>query len=240
MNILITICARGGSKGIPQKNIKLLNKIPLINYTISLAKNISKHWKSKISLSTDDQKIIEVAKLSEINTKYLRPKNLSDDKSGKVETIAHLINHEEKSSLTNFDFILVLDVSSPLRNLDDIKKGFDIINSDDQMLTLFSVSQPNRNPYFNVVEEDKLTGYYSLAKPLEKSFLSRQDAPKVYDMNASFYWYRRSFFEKEYNSPITDFTGVYIMDHVCFDLDHDLDFKFMEYLLKNNKLDFNL
>ena len=124
--------------------------------------------------------------------------------------------------------------------MDDIKKGFDIINSDDQMLTLFSVSQPNRNPYFNVVEEDKLTGYYSLAKPLEKSFLSRQDAPKVYDMNSSFYWYRRSFFEKEYNSPITDFTGVYIMDHVCFDLDHDLDFKFMEYLLKNNKLDFNL
>ena len=240
MNILITICARGGSKGIPKKNIKPINNVPLINYTISLAKNVSKQWNSKISLSTDDPEILNTAKLSGINTSYLRPDNLSNDQAGKVETLSHLLNYEEKDSSQNFDFILDLDVSSPLRNLDDIKKGFNIIKMDKKMLTLFSVSEPNRNPYFNVVEQNKLTGYYNLIKKLETSIQYRQNAPQVFDMNSSFYWYRRSFFDTEYTSPITDNTGIYLMDHICFDLDHNIDFTFMEFLLNNDKLDFKL
>ena len=240
MNILITICARGGSKGIPKKNIKLLNDVPLINYTINLAQQVSKHWNSKLSLSTDDSEILDLAKLSGINTSYLRPDYLSNDQAGKVETLAHLLNYEEKDSLNNFDYILDLDVSSPLRNLDDIKKGFNIIEMDKEMLTLFSVSEPNRNPYFNVVEQNKLTGYYRLVNKLDKPIQSRQNAPKVFDMNSSFYWYRRSFFDTEYTSPVTDNTGIYLMDHICFDLDHNIDFTFMEFLLKNDKLDFTL
>ena len=65
-------------------------------------------------------------------------------------------------------------------------------------------------------------------------------APKVFDMNSSFYWYRRSFFNSGNNSPITDRTGIYIMNHICFDLDHNIDFTFMEFLIKNNLLDFTL
>ena len=60
----------------------------------------------------------------------------------------------------------------------------------------------------------------------------RQQAPIVYELNASFYWYRRSFFDTEYTSPITDNTGIYLMDHICFDLDHKIDFDFLEYLIK--------
>ena len=111
---------------------------------------------------------------------------------------------------------------------------------DKEMLTLFSVSEPNRNPYFNVVEQNKLTGYYRLVNKLDKPIQSRQNAPKVFDMNSSFYWYRRSFFDTEYTSPVTDNTGIYLMDHICFDLDHNIDFTFMEFLLKNDKLDFTL
>ena len=70
--------------------------------------------------------------------------------------------------------------------------------------------------------------------------MTRQTAPKVYDLNASFYWYRRSFFELGEKSAITDKSLIYEMKHICFDLDHPLDFLFMEYLLQNNKLDFNL
>jgi CMP-N-acetylneuraminic acid synthetase len=70
--------------------------------------------------------------------------------------------------------------------------------------------------------------------------MTRQSAPKVYDLNASFYWYRRSFFELGEKSVITDKSLIYEMNHICFDLDHPLDFLFMEYLINNGKLNFEL
>ncbi len=70
--------------------------------------------------------------------------------------------------------------------------------------------------------------------------MTRQSAPKVYDLNASFYWYRNSFFDSGDKTAITDKSLIYVMDHICFDLDHPVDFLFMEYLLQNNKLDFEL
>ena len=91
-----------------------------------------------------------------------------------------------------------------------------------------------------MVEKNKITGYYKTIKIPDRVIKSRQEAIKTYDMNASFYWYRRSFFDQNYQSPITEKSGIYEMDHICFDLDHFFDFKFMEYLLKNNELDFVL
>ena len=90
MNILITICARGGSKGIPKKNIKLLNGKPLITYTIELAKKVLTNYKIFIALSSDDQEIIEISKKSGLNTEYNRPKILSGDNVGKVDSIKDL------------------------------------------------------------------------------------------------------------------------------------------------------
>ena len=239
-NILITICARGGSKGIPKKNIKPLNGIPVICYSIDLAKKISKKYNSKIALSTDDIDILNTSKKNGLFTDYLRPKNLAHDNAGKVETLKDLIEYEEKLLNGKYDYILDLDVSSPLRNLDDIVNGFNILNNDKKMLTLFSVSHPNRNPYFNVVEKNESTGYYELVKKLKEPIQSRQNAPIVFDMNSSFYWYKRSFFDTNFKSPITKNTGIYLIDHSCFDLDHNKDFLFMEYLIKSNKLDFEL
>jgi CMP-N-acetylneuraminic acid synthetase len=89
--------------------------------------------------------------------------------------------------------------------------------------------------------EKNSNGFYSLVKTnIDGSVMTRQSAPKVFDLNASFYWYRRAFFEKNIKSAITDKSLIYEMSHMCFDLDHPVDFLFMEYLLKNNKLDFEL
>ena len=111
-------------------------------------------------------------------------------------------------SMENMNKSLDLDVSSPLRNLNDIVNGFNILNNDKKMiLTLFSVSHPNRNPYFNVVEKNESTGYYELVKKLKEPIQSRQNAPIVFDMNSSFYWYKRSFFDtnfKYYNKEYRD------------------------------------
>ena len=87
--------------------------------------------------------------------------------------------------------------------------------------------------------EKEQEGFYKLIKTNnDGSVLSRQAAPAVYDLNASFYWYRRSFFDSNFKSPITDRSLVYIMNHLCFDLDHPIDFEFLEFLILNHKLDF--
>lgn len=240
MKILITICARGGSKGVPGKNIKVIAGRPLIEYTIVIAKRLAKKYKAKIALSTDDELIKTTAKKIGISTGYIRPPFLATDSAGKMDTIKDLLFYEESLIKGKYDYILDLDVTSPLRNLEDLEKAFQILESNAAALNLFSVNDAARNPYFNMVEESS-QGFYSLVKTnINGSIMTRQSAPKVFDLNASFYWYRRVFFDKDIKSTITDRSLIYKMNHICFDLDYPIDFLFMEYLLENNKLDFEL
>ena len=89
--------------------------------------------------------------------------------------------------------------------------------------------------------EKNSNGFYTLVKTNpDGSVMTRQSAPLVFDLNASFYWYKRSFFDLSEKSAITDKSLIYEMKHVCFDLDHPVDFLFMEYLLQNDKLDFEI
>lgn len=240
MHILITICARGGSKGIPGKNIKIINGIPLIAYTIKLAKKIQQKYNAIITLSTDDVEIKKIAKSFGVSSEYERPSFLATDSAGKIDTINHILLYEEKLAKKKFNFILDLDVTSPLRTIEDIENSLNTLFNKSDAKNLFSVNPAARNPYFNMVEKNS-NGFYKLIKTSSNgSVLTRQSAPKVYDLNASFYWYKRSFFESGEKSVITDKSLIYEMSHMCFDLDHDVDFLFMEYLLKNNKLDFEL
>jgi CMP-N,N'-diacetyllegionaminic acid synthase len=240
MNILITICARGGSKGIPGKNIKVINGIPLIVYTIELAKKFQKKYDAKITLSTDDIEIKKVAEDFGIITNYERPTFLATDTAGKVDTIKNVLLYEESLLKHKIDFILDLDVTSPLRTFEDIEQAFQLLINKPEAQNLFSVNPAARNPYFNMVEENN-NGFYSLVKTNpDGSVMTRQSAPKVFELNASFYWYRRSFFDSGATSAITNKSIIFEMKHICFDLDHPVDFLFMEYLLQNDKLGFNL
>lgn len=240
MNILITICARGGSKGIPGKNIKRINGKPLIGYSIDLTKKIKQKFNAKVSLSTDDEIIKQTAAELGLFTNYVRPDYLATDSAGKIDTIKDILLFEESLIGRKYDFILDLDVTSPLRTFEDIEKALKLILSKPEAENLFSVNSAARNPYFNMVEENS-NGFYSLVKTNpDGSVMTRQSAPKVYELNASFYWYRRSFFELNFKSAITSKSLIYEMDHICFDLDHQIDFMFMEFLLQNDKLDFQL
>lgn len=239
-NILITICARGGSKGIPGKNIKLLAGVPLIGYSINIAKEFAqKHVGTNIALSTDSQNIIDVARKLGLESDYQRPDHLANDTCGKIDAIKDILEYEERRSNKKYAYVLDLDVTSPLRTLEDLEKAFDLIQNDANAVNLFSVSNANRSPYFNMVEQ-KENGYYAqIVKPKE-NILSRQSAPKCYDLNASFYFYKREFFEKGYKGAITDRSLIYLVPHICFDLDHTIDFEFISYLIENNKLEFKL
>jgi len=237
-NLLVTICARGGSKGIPNKNRKIINGIPLIAYTINIASRFAKMYQGQIALSTDSEEIKQIAAEHGLRTNYVRPAALSADTTGKIDTIRDLVLFEEKGKGIRYDFVLDLDVTSPLRTVEDLKGAYTLIQEDKEALNIFSVSKPHRNPYFNVVER-AVDGYYRLVKTPEKPIKSRQTAPKVYDLNASFYIYRRKFFEMGFENAYTERSLVYLVDHLCFDLDEPVDFLFMEYLIVNKKLDFD-
>lgn len=237
MNILITICARGGSKGIPGKNIKVLNGKPLIGYTIDIAKKFQeKHENVEIALSTDSDEIIRVAQENGLHSDYKRPTSLGGDAVGKIDAIKDVILYTEKTKSVRYDFVLDMDVTSPLRTIEDLEEAFAIMNANPDAVSLFSVSEAGRSPYFNQVEK-KENGYYNKVKDAG-TILTRQSAPKVYDLNASFYIYRRKFFDLGYKGAITECSLIYLMKHICFDLDHPIDFEFLSFLLANNKLDF--
>jgi CMP-N,N'-diacetyllegionaminic acid synthase len=240
MHILITICARGGSKGVPGKNIKHIAGKPLIAYSLDLAQRFSEKYICKTALSTDDYSIRTTAEEFGLTTNYKRPDFLATDFAGKIDTIKDLLLYEESLIDHKYDYILDLDVTSPLRNLEDLEKSFRLIRDNPRALNLFSVNSAARNPYFNMVEEND-EGFYSLVKVNPGGNIkTRQSAPKVYDMNASFYWYRRAFFDLGIKTSISSKSIIYEMNHVCFDLDRTIDFIFMEFLLQNGHLDFKL
>lgn len=162
---------------------------------------------------------------------------MANDTAGKIDVIYDILDFAEAKHKIKFDYVLDLDVTSPLRNFEDLENAFKIILNDNEAYNLFSVNPANRNPYFNMVEQQP-NGYYHLIKT--GTFLTRQSAPKVYDLNASFYFYKKSFFQDNLKSAITTKSLIYEVPHSCFDLDHKIDFEFMEYLIINNKLDFKL
>ncbi|MBR9832181.1 acylneuraminate cytidylyltransferase family protein [bacterium] len=241
-HILLTLCARGGSKGIPGKNIKMIGGKHLIAYSIHHAKNFKKWLEQnnlanvKIELSTDSTEIIDVCKLYDLKTEYIRSSILANDTAGKQDVIKDLVLFSEKKNNVKYDLVVDLDVSAPMRTTSDLIEAYTDFYKREGLDVLFSVSEAKKNPYFNMVElNEDLT--CSISKKPREPILSRQAAPKVYEMNASFYFYRRRFFEND-KMYLFGNASIYSIKHECFDLDHQIDFDFLEFLIENNRLNF--
>ncbi len=232
-NILITICARGGSKGIPGKNIRMVGGRPLLAYSADIAKKFASEWGADVVLSTDSEEIRTIGKAEGIFAEYERPEHLANDTIGKVEAIKDVVEYMERHLKKNYDVIIDLDVTSPIRTVADIEKCVEILKSDKNALTVFSVNPCGRNPYFNMVEQ-KDNGYYNVV--CQGKFDSRQSAPRVYDMNASIYAYRREALERENPRAVTERSLIFPMNHICFDLDEPEDFEYFEYLMEKGKV----
>ncbi len=232
-NILVTICARGGSKGIPGKNIKIVGDKPLIGYTIDVAKNFAKKYRADIVLSTDSEEIKAVCAKLGLISDYTRPDYLANDTCGKPDAIKDALLYSEHYNSKTYDFIVDLDVTSPIRTLKDVENSVEQLNANSEALTIFSVNPCARNPYFNMVEE-KNDGFYGVV--LGGRYTTRQSAPKVYDMNASIYVYRREALMVESPRAVTTRSLVYVMNHVCFDLDEPSDYDYLAYLVETGKI----
>ena len=226
--VLCTICARGGSKGVKDKNIKLLNGKPLIAYTIEQAQESSLF--EHIVVSTDSDEIIKIAKEYGAEVFFKRDTEMASDTAGKLDVIKDAFVKSEKYYDTQFDYLVDLDATAPLRSVEDIIKSFEQFIEDDND-NLITAMPSRRSPYFNLVEVDK-NGKVSLSKTLESTIVRRQDAPKTYDMNASIYIWKRETILNEH-SIFLENTGLYVMpEERSIDIDSELDFKFVEFLMK--------
>lgn len=233
MNILITICARGGSKGIPGKNIKPVGGKPLLAYTAEIARKFAERHAARVILSTDSTEILKVGQDCGLPTEYIRPDYLANDTCGKPDAIKDALKWSEERYGVQYDLIVDLDVTSPIRTLEDVEGCVRTLENDREALTVFSVNPCARNPYFNMVEE-RPDGYYKVV--LGGKYTTRQSAPKVYDMNASIYVYRREALMCDDPRAVTPRSLVYVMDHLCFDLDEPNDYDYLAYLIETGKI----
>lgn len=227
-NILCTICARGGSKGVKNKNIKELNGKPLIAYTIEQAKvsGLFEH----IVISTDSDDIANIAKQYGAEVFFKRSSEIASDTAGKLDVIKDAFKRSEEHYNKTFDYLIDLDATAPLRIVEDIINSFKQFKQNDND-NLITAMPSRRSPYFNLVEQDK-DGKVYLSKKLDNSIVRRQDAPKSYDMNASIYIWKRDIILNE-NSIFLEKTGLYVMpEERSIDIDNELDFKFVEFLMK--------
>jgi len=226
MNIVATICARGGSKGVPGKNIRLLCGKPLIVHTIEVAKKCQ--LINRIIVSTDAPEIAEIAKASGAEVPFLRPKELATDDAPKLTVIKHAIQFLESEEGYHTDIVVDLDPTSPLRTEKDIEACVRMV-MDEGADNVFSVTKAHRNPYFNMVEV--IDGKVQLVKQLAQAVIRRQDAPQVYDLNASIYvWKREALMNND--SIFLERTKIYVMPEWTTDIDNEVDFEFVEFILE--------
>lgn len=233
MKILFTICARAGSCGFRNKNLKKMNGVPLAYYALSVirlfADSHPQHF-VRTACNTDSRQLKELMQRQSMITDIRfveRRQELAQALSPKADVIkdTYLALRAEGG----FDVVIDLDLTSPMRRVLDLENILTEYLADADCDLVYSVVKAGRNPYFNMVEKKK-DGYY--ARVCGSCYTARQQAPDVYEMNASIYAYRPSFLESEIDRPITDYKCriVQMPDYLVPDIDSEEDFRMMEYL----------
>ncbi len=183
MNVLALIPARGGSKGVPRKNIKLLQGKPLIQYSIDACKG-SKYI-SEIMVSTDDQEIAEVSKSLGASVPELRPAHLASDTSPTIDTVVYTLEYYQSKG-NHFDAVILIQPTSPLRTSDDIDKAIEIFQSEGNDALISVIPVPHEyNPHWVFVRNDK--GQPMIATGEKEIITRRQNLPPAYIRNGAIY-----------------------------------------------------
>ena len=229
MKALYVIPARGGSKGIPHKNIKPLGGKPLICYSIDVARQMTAD--ENICVTTDDKKIIEVVEDYGLKVPFVRPSHLAEDGSGTYEVLLHAVDFYKKAG-KDYDTLVLLQPTSPFRTADDVGGAISLYSNDIDMVV--SVKEAEANPYYNCFE-DNAEGFLEHSKG-DGGYKRRQDVPKAWQYNGAVYVINMLSLLK---SPLSKFEKVrkYVMDDVrSVDLDTMLDWKIAEVILKEKMI----
>ncbi|WP_127844989.1 acylneuraminate cytidylyltransferase family protein [Psychroflexus aestuariivivens] len=208
---LVVIPARGGSKGVPKKNIKLLGNKPLIQYTIEAARAVFSDF--EILVSTDDPEIKQVVENLGLKVPFLRPKELATDTAGTYEVLLHALDYFE-TTYSKPEKMILLQPTSPFRRAEHVKSALELYSNDLDMVV--SVKETKANPYYVLREEDE-NGF--LVKSKQYNATRRQDVPKVWELNGAIYIINP---ESLRSKPMHEFSRVnkYVMDERS---SHDID-----------------
>jgi CMP-N,N'-diacetyllegionaminic acid synthase len=231
MNYLFTVCGRAGSKGFKNKNNKEFCGLPLIYYSMAaiklfIDKNCTENDNAEVIVNTDSKELIEaVKKQSFLKTRIInRSKELCDGAVPKVDVIKDCF---EQSKMKNeLDFVIDLDITSPIRRVYDIENAIEIAKKSDTDV-VFSVVPARRNPYFNMVCKQEDGDY---GRVISSEFTERQQTPDIYDMNASIYVYNpESLVTKPSLTFFNNNLGISIMEETgILDIDGEDDFTLMQ------------
>jgi CMP-N,N'-diacetyllegionaminic acid synthase len=231
MKLLFTICGRAGSKGIKNKNIKNFLDKPLALYSLSVIDLYLKNseYSADIVINTDSEDLINIFENNQLRNVdiIVRTPELSGDNIAKIDVIKNCLTEMEKRYDNRYDLIIDLDITSPLRTVNDLDLMIEKkLNTDYDLI--FSVTDSRRNPYFNMVKETE----HGYDRVIKSNFNTRQEAPLIYDMNASIYVYSREFLQR--NVGLFDGKcGIHKMfDTGVLDLDHENDMLLMEVIAK--------
>jgi len=224
MNYLYLIPARGGSKGIPHKNIKPLAGKPLIEYTLEVALQLSA--RQNICLSSDDDEIIRFTGQFGLQVPFKRPAHLATDEAGTYQVMLHALDFYENTGQT-YEALILLQPTSPFRTADHVREAIALFHTGLDMVV--SVCETRSNPYYVLFEEDE-NGYLVHSK--KGNFTRRQDCPSVYEYNGAVYIINTRSLKTHSSSG--DFTKVvkYLMPpEASLDIDTPLDWDFAEFLM---------
>ena len=226
MNILVIIPARGRSKRIPGKIIKLLGGKPLIYYAIDVARAIVDD--THICVSTDDDQIIRVVEQYGLSVPFIRPTELATDTAGSYGVLLHALSFYESKG-EHFDAVVLLQVTSPFRTVNHVREALNLYNKDLDMVV--SVKETDSNPYYLCFEEDT-EGMLHISKG-DGHYTRRQDCPPVYEYNGAIYIINP---ERMKAMPLNKFKKrvKYVMDREhSVDLDTMMDWMIAEYMITN-------
>lgn len=180
MKPVFVIPARGGSKGIPGKNIKPLCGKPLIAYSVEVARQLADD--RDICVTTDDERIAQVVKNMGLDVPFMRPDYLATDGCGTYEVLLHAVKFYEELG-RDYDTLVLLQPTSPMRTAEDVQAAIDAYTPDIDMVV--TVTEAASNPYYNCYETDE-NGFLYISKG-DGCYTRRQDAPKAWEYNGAVY-----------------------------------------------------
>ena len=223
MNLLALIPARGGSKGIPRKNVLELCGKPLIAWSIEAAQK-SKYI-DRLVVSTEDEEIADISRSYGADVPFIRPAELAMDDTPGIEPVLHALD-----LLPEFDQILLLQPTSPLRTAEDIDGIVDFCKQRNAPVAV-SICEPSKHPnwMFTCSEDKRLLPFTN--DPIK---LNRQELPKIYSANGSLYYARTKWLEKNRVFYSTETLGYIMPTERSVDIDSPLDWKWAEFLLRES------
>ncbi len=236
MDILFTVCGRAGSSGVKNKNIKSFLGSPLVYYTLSAILLYKEHYAKEdrfdVCLSTDSPELISLAEKTCLNPYVIhRSEELSRNIIGKIDVIRDCLLRTEKALQKQYGMVVDLDITSPLRTIENIHEAIEKKRSHPDTDLIFSVTDARKNPYFDMVKEDG--EYYTKVFP--SNYTARQQLPKMYDMNGSIYVYAPSYLKDKDVKMLFDgnCSIIKMMDTGVLDINSEFDFELMELIAAN-------